>query len=345
MGNSLRILDFSKLRFVDSDLISKKAKVLGELKSLKILIPDGFVITNHFFEEFLSQTGIAEEIKRIRNSTHPALSESLPKLLEPIQRKIMQSNIPNHLTLELHNFYRKLSGLLREASLNIYSSAKNSNHIAFYNVRGDANLILKIKSLMIHYLDQPFCVVIQKEVLSKNKKTTATNDPTIDNQDVLKLAKKIQKHLYFPQEIDYAIEKGKIYITDIRPFTGKVEKSNKVISQNKKVKSVLIKGISINPGIVTGVVKILNSQNLTNIKNFEIAVIKNLNKSLYSGLKKAKAVVADNVLQTPQDKLYYRKLIKTPTIMNTKDATNLLQNGNVITVNGSNGEIYSGGFI
>ena len=297
--NSHHIIDFSKLYKSDLDLVGKKAYHLGELMSLGIPIPDGFVIT-----PFLH------------------LSENLIR--------------------EVHKAYRKLSGVFNDTSLNIFTSSENNKTISYSNITGDANLLLKIKEIWISHLNNPISIVVQKNIKSKTKGTTSTNNPI---EELKHIAQKIQKHFYFPQELDYVIEKGKIYITQIKPFTGKAEKSQKIAFQNKKLQNVLIKGISINPGIVTGRVKLVNNQNFDIAKNSEIIVTKNLNKSLYDKIKKAKAVVIDTSLQTSIDKFHYRKIIKVPTIMGTENATKLLQNGNIITVNGTAGEIYSGGFI
>lgn len=342
--NSHHILDFSQIDPLDSDFLGKKAQELGELKQLGIPIPDGFVITPLFLEEFLVLTGINEKIKKVEELMHPSIEESMEKLFEPIKKEIMRAHLPQNLSTELQRFYRKLSGILKEQSLNIYSSTKNKKFIVFSNVKGDANLVLKIKEIWTSHLDNPVSIIVQKNTNSKNKGKMLTNDNSIDEK-FISLAKKIQKHFYFPQEVDYVIEKGEVYIIDVKPFTGIINKISKVVQQNKKQQKILVKGVSINPGIVTGSVRVLKNQDLSKIKSSEIIVLPRLNKSLYNKIKKAKAIITDTVLQTPIDILYYRKIIKAPTITGCENATKLLQNGNIITVNGATGEIYSGGFM
>ena len=342
--NYHRIIDFSKLDEAELDLIGKKAQELGKLKQLGILVPDGFVITTSFFRDFLQETGLDAKIKKIESLMHPAIEDSRAKLFEPIKKEIMRTHLPQNLSNELQRFYRKLSGILKEQSLNIYSSSKNNKVSFFRNVKGDANLVLKIKEIWISHLINPISIVVQKNINSKNKGKMLTNDPLINDQNLLKLAKKIQNYFYFPQEVDYVIEKNKIYVTQIKPFTGTVDQTQKRVEPNKRLRKILIKGVSVNPGIVTGSVRLINSQNFV-VKSSEIIVTKNLDKSLYNKVKKAKAVVTDTFLQTPIDKFHYKKIIKAPTIVGAENATKLLQNGNIITVNGNAGEIYSGGFI
>lgn len=343
---SARIINFSQLYKEDLDTVGKKAVDFSELAGLRIAILDGFVITTSFFKEFLEQTGIAEKIKEVKKLNHPAISESIEKLFYLIKKQIMHTHIPENLTFELYKFYKKLAGPFKDPSLNIFSSSpENNKSVMFKNVKGDANFILKIKEIWASHILIPVAIIVQKNIKSKDKKIVATNDATINDQNLLKLVKKIQKHFYFPKVIEYVIERGKIYVTQVKPFTDVVNERPEKIQHAQKLRKILTKGIPVNPGIVTGPVKLINNQNFAVVKNSEIVVIKNLNKLLYNKIKKAKAVVADNVAQSSIDKLHYRKIIKAPTIIGTKNATKLLQNGNIITVNGTAGEIYSGGFI
>lgn len=341
VSNTPHIINFSRLDNYDFDVIGKRAHDLNKLILLNISIPDGFVILPSFFKDFLQETGLDAKIKKAESLMHPAIEDSREKLFEPIKKEIMRTHLPQNLSNELQRFYRKLSGILKEQSLNIYSSSKNNKSMVFRNVKGDANLVLKIKEIWTLQLHNPVAIIIQKNIKSaswhsKNKGKLLTNDPLISDQNLLRIAKKIQKHFYFPQEIDYVIEKDRVYITGIRPFTG-------IVGRTKR--KILIKGISINPGIVTGHVKLINYRNFEDAKISEIIVTKSLNKSLFNKIKRAKAVVTDAVLQTSLDRLYYRKIIKAPTIIGAGNATKLLQNGNIITVNGVTGEIYSGGLI
>ncbi len=340
--NSRFIVSLDRL---GDDLIGKKAHLLSELNDLRIPMPDGFVINHSFFKEFLDKTCILEDLKKVQSMQHPAIEDSFAKMLEPVREKIMRTHIPEGLTRELHKYYRKLSGEFNHVSLKVYSSTQNNKSIIFEDVKGDTNLILKIKTLLAHYLDQPFSVIVAKAGKSKNKKSIVTNDSTISDQDLLRLAKKIQRHFYFPKVIEYFIEKGKIFVTDVKPFTAIAREFAKKEQLPNNFRKAIIKGISINPGIVTGPVKLIINHNFTAVKNSEIAVIKNLDKSLFNKIKMAKGIVTDAVLRTPIDKLHYRKIVKIPTIIGAKNATKLLQNGNVVTVNGSTGEIYAGGLM
>lgn len=348
------ILDISEIDIIDLEQVGKKAFELSEIKHLGVPIPEGLVITTSFFEEFLKTTGISEDIDEIKKISHPSLKDSIGKLYEPIGTKVMRTHIPHNLAVDLHKFYRKLAGRFKETSVNIFSSTSTNKTTIFTNIKGDANIILKIKTIWSFHLDNPVAIVIHENIDSKIKGKIFTDNPIIDKRltemqmgKIVDYCKIIQNHFYFPKEIEYMIKKDKIFITAVNPFTGNVEHSPKQVQSNITTKrKMLVKGVSINPGIVTGPVRILNNNSTAvNVKKGEIIILRDLNISMHRKIKNAKAVVVDSILPNSLSKTLYRKNFKIPTVEGTKDALKIFQNGNIVTVNGVSGEIYSGGLV
>lgn len=343
--NSHYTVNFSQLYKYDPDEIGKNAHQLGELTHLGVPIPDGFVILPSLFKKFLEETKIAIDIEKIQAISHPAISDSMPKLLLPIKNKIMHTHIPQDLATKLHGYYKKLSGIFKETSLNIFTSPLKGKSLQFFNVKGDANFILTIKKIWAMQVESSTAIIVQKNIPSKIQGKIITENPlTHEESWVLSdVVSKIKKYFYFPQEVEYALFKGKIYITDIKPFTKIPE--IKIISPTVKQRKILIKGVPLNPGIITGSVRLLRNQDYYQVKSHEIAVIPEIDKLLYSKIVKAKAIIVDMELRNPYDRVMYKKSVKKPTIMGTQNAIRMLRNGNIITINGANGEIYSGGLI
>lgn len=346
------IIDFAHVYKEDEDLVGKKAHELGILRKLSVLLPDGFIITSEFFKEYLRVTGIDREISKVQAQDHPAIADTIKKLFHPVQEQIINKHIPPVLSVQLHKFYRKLSGIFNEASMNIFSSSSNNKSITFSDVKGDTNLILKIKTIWSMTLEKPVAIVVQKNMQSKIKGKILTNNPIINKKlteaqmnKLLDYCKIIQKHFYFPKEIEYMIKNGKIFVTKINPFTGTVSKVFEPKTQNI-AKNVLVKGHTVNPGIVTGPVKILhNRHNDIDIKKGDIVVLPNLSPSLFKKMKNAKAIIIDSIFSNALDKTLYREAFKIPTIEGVSNAAKIFKNGKVVTVNGISGEIYSGGLI
>lgn len=92
--------------------------------------------------------------------------------------------------------------------------------------------------------------------------------PKLTDEEIVLLAHysdKLQKHYYFPQDTEWAKEKGKIYIVQTRPVTtmGSVAKTEKrEITEKGEIKVTqvpVLTGAPASPGIGTGSVKILKS--------------------------------------------------------------------------------------
>lgn len=347
------IIDLSQTYKEDEELVGKKAYGLGMLWKLGIPLPRGFIITNEFFKEFLRLTGINKEIKKVQSLIHPAISDSIGKLFHPIEVQIMRHYIPQNLAVEMYRYYRQLSGILKNKYLNVFSSSFNNKSIIFSNVKGDANLILKIKKIWSESIGNTVAIVVQENIKPDVQGIIFTDSPNIDEKltngqknKLINYCNVIQKHFYFPKEIKYIVSKGKIFITEINPFTGVVNEAPKLVSQNTKKQKVLIKGRPVNPGIVTGPVKVLhNIYDVAQVEKGEIAILPDLNLAIFKNIKNAKAIITDSILSNSLDKTLYRKDFQIPTIEGTKNATKIFRNGNIVTVNAMSGEIYSGGLI
>lgn len=340
MGQNSHIVDFSQVYKLDEDLVSRKAHELAALWKLGIPLPRAFVITTDFYKDFLRLADIDKKIYKSPALKHPALSDSMDNLF---QTQIMHTPIPQALVSELHHYYNKLSGIFKNRPLDIFSSSLNNKSIFFSNVMGDANLIMKIKTIWSMSFKKPMAIVAQESIKSDFQGKTATNNLIVDNRltknqmdKLIEYCKIIQKHFYFPKEIEYAVKNNKLFITQVNPFTGTINDLPKKIPQSNETQKIKIKGISINQGIATGRV---------GKKKGEIVVLPTLNPSMFKKIKLAKAVIIDTISQNSLDKALFREAFHFPAIEGAKNATHLLHNGNIITVNGLSGEIYSGGLI
>lgn len=338
------IVDLPDTYKKDVELVGKKAHELGMLWKFGIPFPKGFVLTTEFLKEFLRSTRIHEKIYKSPVLKHPALSDSIDRLF---QEKIMQTPVPQFLASKLHHFYTNLSGLFKNRPLNIYSSSYNNRSLIFFNIKGDANLILKIKTIWALSFKRPVAIVVQEDIKPEIKgkiftKNTAIEEKLTEKQitELTNYCKIIQKHFYFPKEIEYTVNKGKIFIVRINPFTG--TQTDKI----KQFRKMLIKGIPINPGIATGCVKVFrNKYDCFEAKRGEIIILHDYDKKTFKKIKNAKAAVIDSILPNSLDKAIFRRDFRFPTIEGARNATKMFQDGKIVTVNGGNGEIYSGGLI
>jgi len=353
MGHPRHIISISQAESLDIGLVGKKAFELGELSYLGIPIPPGFVIETSFSEDFLKISGLYENMEDIKRTSRSSLRNCPEEILRPLREKIVQTHIPPELTSELHKSYRELAGEFGSIPVDITSSSDTERSIFFPDVSGDANVFLKIKKIWADYLDCPVAIIISRSIGSGIKGRILTNMPKNDKKltekqmtQLLQYCKIIQRHFYFPKEVDYAVENGKIYITKMNPFTGAVADSHGKILHFNKGKKIAIRGIAVYPGIATGPVRIIRGHGYRSvIRKDEILIVPNLDLILSENIRKTRAVVADTSLVIAGDKAFYRQNFQVPTIEGARNASQIFRNGDVVTVNGINGNVYSGGFV
>lgn len=384
------VLDISKIDKRDMDIAGKYAVELGELSHIGIPILEGFVVTASCFREFLA--------------------ESKFDLLSA-EKQILHAEMSNNMSSQINKAYRGLGSAFKESKVVLNLSSPFSFNNTHFEVKGDANLIHKIKEIWakqfskisilenrisssndFHKLD--IAILIQKKIESEKNGTLYTEDPLtsdktkiviredketshyliekenlhilfkghlikskrshkISDKEAVKLAiigKKIEKYYYFPQEVKFSIDKGKIYILETKPMTNFVPKPDfhsvlpRMSRKSKINANILMKGISNFPGIATGHIRIIvDSNDIRKILPGEIIVVSTMKPDLFSRIKKAGAIIIKKHSFTALDKLLYRKVVGKPSIIDVKNASQFLHSGNVVTVNGERGEIYKGG--
>lgn len=188
----------------------------------------------------------------------------------------------------------------------------------------------------------------------------------ITDEEVIQLAaigKNIEKHYNFPQDIEWAKEDGHIYITQARPVTTiKESQEDKDLSEAdideigytlgniyetafSPKTTVLLTGSPASPGMASGPVKVMeDATQIYKIIAGDIMVAKMTTPDYVPAMKRAVAIVTDQGGRTSHAAIISREL-SIPCIVGAPNATSVLKDGQIITVDGSTGKIYDGNLI
>ncbi len=151
------------------------------------------------------------------------------------------------------------------------------------------------------------------------------------------IALKIETHYGMPQDIEFAIESGEIFIVQSRPITTKVKKEEKEI----KGKSIL-SGLAASPGIASGKVRIIhNLEDLTKVRKGDILVTEMTNPDMVISMQKASGIITNEGGLTSHAAIVSREM-GIPAVVGTDNATKTLKEGQEVTVDGFKGLIYEG---
>lgn len=213
---------------VASEIYSSYKKLGGVLRESKISMSVSPVMSHskktHFFENIKGETNLMEKIKECwaanfdenyllvgftNNSSHSS-AILIQKLVDPdVSGKIFTSNpfenVKNSMVVTaMYGFYEARANLI--SMPDIYTVNKSSIAIESKEI---SNQLKMTKEK--HHLRK--LVAVSQRLRNKQK---------ITDKEILELAeigKKIEKIYFFPQEIDWSLQKKQIYLTHIRPIT------------------------------------------------------------------------------------------------------------------------------
>ncbi len=190
-----------------------------------------------------------------------------------------------------------------------------------------------VKEAGAHGKDENKKVILTKEEQEKQK---------ITDDDILflaKIGKTLEKHYDHPQDVEWAKQGGKIYIVQTRPVT--TMNKSKVTSHDIDA-PVLLSGAAASPGVASGPVKIVpDPSQIDKVLEGDILVAEMTTPDFVPAMKRAAAIVTDRGGRTAHAAIVSREL-GIPCVVGCEKATATLKDGQIITVDGSNGKVYPG---
>ena len=230
-----------------------------------------------------------------------------------------------------------------------------------------------------------------------NLEEELTDAQKVPDRIVLQLAeygKRLENHYNSPQDVEWGVENGKVYIVQTRAITtlkpkqivqssSVVEKKEEKLEENQeerleekneekkeepqqvesaipieKVESImvqpqsvngneneeaLVQGLPASPGMASGPVKIVSDiKELYKVKKGDVLVTQMTTPDFVPAMKRACAIVTDEGGTTAHAAIVSREL-GVPCIVGTGNATRVLRDGEIVTVDAAHGAVYAGG--
>jgi pyruvate,water dikinase len=169
----------------------------------------------------------------------------------------------------------------------------------------------------------------------------------LSEAEITKLAtygKIAENHYGIPQDVEWGIVNGTIYILQSRPITtiGSKKEAKEMLPGQKQSAKIILQGQGAAPGIASGrVVIIRDVKDTGSVKEGDILVTKMTSPDMVPAMRKVAAIITDEGGLTCHAAIVSREL-GTPAVVGTKNATNVLKKGQLITVDGEKGLIYEG---
>ncbi len=150
--------------------------------------------------------------------------------------------------------------------------------------------------------------------------------------EVARLGLRVEAHYGAPQDLEWAIERGTIYLVQTRPIT----------TLGGREGAVLLTGLGASPGSASGKVRVLRDlDERATFERGDVLVARMTSPDWVPLLRRAGALVTDEGGITCHAAIVSREL-GIPSVVGTRNATARLKPGTRVTVDGSSGQVRAG---
>jgi len=155
------------------------------------------------------------------------------------------------------------------------------------------------------------------------------------------MGRNIHDHYKFPQDTEWAIEAGKIYMLQSRPVTT-LEKTLYTEETEEVERIIITRGLGASPGMASGPVKIINNTDeLDKVQVGDILVTLMTTPDMVPAMKRANGIITEEGGVTCHAAIVSREL-GIPCVVGTGDATEILPENSIVTLDGDKGLVWEG---
>ncbi len=220
----------------------------------------------------------------------------------------------------------------------VSGSVSPDNYVVDRKTKKVLSKYIATKEIMIIRDPKTLKTVTIKVPAKKKEAIVLTEDEMVQ---LSKYAETLENHYGIPQDIEWGVEKDKIYILQSRPITT-INNAKKPAEAAAASGKAILTGLGAAPGVATGIVRIITSgRDLDKVKQGDIMVTKMTMPDMVPGMKRAGAIVTDEGGMACHAAIVSREL-GCPAVVGTKKATSVLKDGMEITVDGGKGIVYEG---
>ena len=222
---------------------------------------------------------------------------------------------------------------------------------------------------VMHEKDEATGQTIEREVPEDKRTQRVVSDNEIDA--LMDLGERVEDHYGEPQDVEWAIVDGDVYMLQSRPITtidedgsdvadptGSVDAAKGLTDGSGSVQAaeggstdgtdssgtgdVLVDGLGSSPGTVSGPARIvIKLDDLDKVSEGDIIVTEMTMPDMVPAMKRASGIITDEGGMTSHAAIVSREL-GVPAIVGTTNATTTLEDGQVVTLDGDKGAVLEG---
>jgi pyruvate,water dikinase len=182
------------------------------------------------------------------------------------------------------------------------------------------------------------------------------NEQVLDGSEIerlVELGRLVEDHYGDPQDVEWAIFDGEVYMLQSRPITtisgspggeaaSATDGSGVQEERADDANEMLMKGLGASPGVASGPVRIVdNLDELDKVGEGDVIVVEMTTPDMVPAMKRAAGIITDEGGMTSHAAIVSREL-GVPAVVGTSSASRELEDGQVVTLDGDKGTIRSG---
>jgi len=158
---------------------------------------------------------------------------------------------------------------------------------------------------------------------------------------LVELGERAEAHYDEPQDVEWAIVEGDIYMLQSRPITTISEQAAEEAATDGNG-DVLVSGLGASPGIASGPARVVRKlDQLDKVGEGDVIVTEMTTPDMVPAMKRASGIVTDEGGMTSHAAIVSREL-GVPAIVGCENGTEVLGDGQAITIDGDKGSVTEG---
>jgi len=207
---------------------------------------------------------------------------------------------------------------------------------------------------MMMVKDEETGQTVDRDVPDEKRSARVLSDEEI--AELVELGRRVEDHYETPQDVEWAIYDGEMYMLQSRPITtiddeeadsaaadsAEATEANGGNQDTSNSGDVLLRGLGSSPGIASGEARIVTKlDHLDQVGDGDIIVTEMTMPDMVPAMKRASGIVTDEGGMTSHAAIVSREL-GVPAVVGVGSATRELEDGQPITIDGDKGTIREG---
>ncbi len=211
-----------------------------------------------------------------------------------------------------------------------------------YHVDRDTNTVEEVsvadKKVMC-VRDEETGETVEREVPAEKREQRVLSDEEI--LDLVTIGERVEEHYGEPQDVEWAMTDGDIYMLQSRPITT-IDEDTEMTENGEDTGEELVHGLGASPGIASGPARVVTKlDQLDKVGEGDIIVTAMTTPDMVPAMKRAAGIVTDEGGMTSHAAIVSREL-GCPAVVGATNATDVLHDDQIITLDGDRGTVSEG---